>query len=129
MNDSFPPEGPRRWSDKFRDAFRGIAQGVRGQSSFAAHLLITLLVIAVAAAIQVRLWEWAVLTLCMALVLTAEMFNSALEHLAKAVDREFNPHLGAALDIASGAVLIAALGAAIVGFLILLPACWRFWFG
>jgi diacylglycerol kinase len=56
-----------------------------------------------------------------AIVLTAELFNTAVEWLAKAVTRTEDPHIEAALDIASGAVLLAAAGAAIVGLLIFLP--------
>nr|MCU0875418.1 diacylglycerol kinase [Pirellulaceae bacterium] len=51
-------------------------------------------------------------------VLTAEMFNSALEHLARAVDRSENRHLGSALDIGSAAVLTASIGASLVGALV-----------
>ena len=54
--------------------------------------------------------------------MAAELFNSAIERLAREVDREHNPNVGVALDIASGAVLVAAVGAAIVGSLIF--GCW-----
>ena len=53
-------------------------------------------------------------------VLTAEMFNSALESMAKAITHESNPHLGGALDIGSAAVLIAAITAAVVGSIVFL---------
>jgi diacylglycerol kinase len=55
------------------------------------------------------------------LVLAAELFNSALEHLAKAITREHNEHLRIGLDISAGAVLIVSLGAASVGLVIFLP--------
>jgi diacylglycerol kinase len=56
--------------------------------------------------------------LCITVVLTAEMFNSALESMAKAITGQSDPHLGNSLDIGSGAVLLASLGAAIVGSII-----------
>ena len=58
------------------------------------------------------------MVLCITIVLAAEMFNSALEHLARAVDRSENRHLGSALDIGSAAVLTAAMGASVVGSLV-----------
>jgi diacylglycerol kinase len=64
--------------------------------------------------------EWYILIVCITIVLTAEMFNSSIEALAKAVTKEYDPHIGDALDIASGAVFTAVLGAATVGLLILL---------
>jgi len=109
----------RSWSRKFRDAVRGVAVGARGQSSFVVHLFCALLVVVVAALARMTAWQWCVLLLCIAMVMVAEMFNTALETLAKAVDRQYNPHLRDALDVASGAVLLAALGAMVVGAVVL----------
>jgi len=111
----------RTWSAKFRDAFRGFREGIWGQHSFFVHFSLAGLVIATAAALQIdhRL-EWCLLLLCIAGVLTAEMFNSALESLAKAITDEMDPHVGRALNIGSAAVLIASLGAAIIGVIIFL---------
>ena len=119
MTDEFCPT-PRSWLQKFRDAFRGIAIGVRGQASFGVHLACAVGVIAAAALLRASLSEWCLLLLCITIVLTAEMFNSALEYLAKAIDRRENQTLAAALDIASAAVLLAALGSAVVGVIVLL---------
>jgi diacylglycerol kinase len=113
------PISPRRsWRDKFRDAFRGMGVGARGQRSFVVHLLIAALVVALAINLRVSLGEWCLLLLCIASVLTAEMFNSALESMAKAITHESHPHLGDSLDIASAAVLVASLGAALVGTIV-----------
>lgn len=114
-------EGTRRkrsWPRKFRDAFRGVWLGVRGQSSFRVHFFFTALVIVCAASMQVPLAQWCLLLLCIALVITAEMFNSALEVLAKAITDKQDPHLADALDIGSAAVLVASIGAVIVGSII-----------
>ena len=114
----------RSWPHKFRDAFRGLGWSLRTQSSLHVHVVVALLV--VAAGFVCRLTEtlWCLLVLCIALVLSLELLNTALERLAKAVDRWHNPDLGAALDIGSAAVLVAALGAVVAGALILLPRIW-----
>ena len=65
--------------------------------------------------------EWCLIVLCIAGVLAAEMFNSALESMAKAITSENNPHVGRSLDIGSAAVLTASIGAATVGAIIFLP--------
>ena len=59
--------------------------------------------------------EWCLLILCIATVLTAEMFNTAIEHLARAITPDRHDELRDALDTSSGAVLLASLGAATVG--------------
>ena len=118
MREEFRPT-QRTWYQKFRCAFRGLRLGVRGQSSFLVHFVAAGLVISGAALLRIERAEWCVLALCITIVLTAEMFNSALEHLARAVDRAENRHLGSALDIGSAAVLTASLGATVVGSIIL----------
>ncbi len=112
---------PRSWPRKFRDAFRGIWVAVSTQTSFWVHLAFIVPVVAAGFWWQIEVWQWCVLVLCMAGVLVAEMLNSALERMAKAVDAKFNPLVRDALDMGSAAVLLAAIASVILGFLIFLP--------
>jgi diacylglycerol kinase len=114
------PRRRRSWVRKFRDAFRGVAVGVRGQSSFRVHFFFAVAVIATAALLQASWIEWAVLLLCIAVVLATEMFNSALESLAKAITDQHDPRLADALDTGSAAVLVASIGAALIGAIVFL---------
>ena len=109
---------PRSWYVKFRDAFRGVIQGVRGQSSFAVHFICAALVVLLGAYLGINWMEWSLLVTCIFAVLTAEMFNSALETLAKAIDTRHNPHLADGLNLASSAVLLSSIGAVIVGVIV-----------
>ena len=115
-DDPLSPE--RSWARKFRDAFRGVKEGVHGQSSFFVHFFVTAVVIAAGVVLGVSLEEWCLLVLCIAGVLVAEMFNSAFESMAKAITGESDPHLGNSLDIGSAAVLMASIGASAVGTII-----------
>lgn len=110
---------PRTWGRKFGDSFRGLAQGCR-DPSFYVHFAMALSVVAVGLALRVSAIEWCLLVLSIAVVLAAELFNTALETLAKAIDQQFNPHLEAGLNMASGAVLLVSLGAAFVGIVVFL---------
>lgn len=125
MREEFVP-AKRTWYQKFHCAFRGLRLGIRGQTSFLVHFTVAGLVLIAGAVFRVERTEWCVLVLCITIVLAAEMFNSALEHLARAVDRSENRHLGSALDIGSAAVLTAAMGASAVGCLVLVyrAAAW-----
>ena len=107
--------GPHSWFRKFRCAFRGLKQGVRGQGSFFVHFFVAAVVVAAGVVLRVNLYEWCLLVLCIAGVIAAELVNSALESMAKAISGRRNPHLGNALDIGSAAVLTASIGAAVVG--------------
>lgn len=122
---SGPPQwnSPRRtWLGKFTSAFRGIAQGVEGQSSFAVHLAVALAVVVAAAVLRLTADRWCLLIICIGGVLVAELFNSALEWTCRAVTDRHDPRIEKALDVASGAVLIAAIAAAITGSVIFVEA-------
>ncbi len=109
----------RSWVEKFRDAFCGMKDGVRGQSSFFVHFFCAGVVILAGGVLRIDTQsEWCLLLLCITLVLCAEMFNSALESLARAITDELNPHIATALNISSAAVLVASIGAALIGALI-----------
>ena len=119
MSDLFEPQD-RSWVDKFRDSFRGLYLGVVAEKSFYVHILMALAVVSAAALFRVSATQWCLLLLSIAVVTAAEMFNTALERLAKAVDTRINPLLAEALDIASAAVLLVSIGAALVGAIIFL---------
>ena len=108
-----------RWQRKFGYALRGLAVGVRGNSSFSVHLVATAAVLALATWLNVSSVEWWVLLLCISMVLTAELLNSSIELIARSITAEEHPQIRDALDVASSAVLVASGGAAIVGLLVL----------
>lgn len=103
------------WKRKFVNAGRGIQLGMLGQSSFHIHLPASVLVLALAWLLRCDFWQWCVLGLCISLVMSLELMNSAVEYLARGLCHETNRQVGAALDIASGAVLVACAGAAALG--------------
>jgi diacylglycerol kinase len=111
----------RRWTNKFRCSLRGLWVALSRQGSFYVHVVAAVAVIGLAAWLGPTLVEWLLLVLCITAVFAAELFNTALEHLAKAVTREEHPEVRDALDVASGAVLAVSVGAAVVGAAVLAP--------
>jgi diacylglycerol kinase len=109
---------PRRWRDKFGEAFRGVKRGVRGQSSFFVHFFFAALAITAGFVLGCNHYDWCLIVGCVGLVMTAELFNSALETLFHALDRETKDRMVGCLDIAAGAVLVASLTAAVVGAIV-----------
>jgi diacylglycerol kinase len=106
---------------KFADAFRGIAVGMRGQSSFAFHLVAASLVVAAASLLKCERWEWVALAAAIGLVFVAELFNSAFERLARAITAEEDDRVRDALDMAAGAVFLASFVAAAMGAIVFVP--------
>ena len=110
---------------KFLTGFKFAASGLvylfRTQLNAKVHLAITLAVVVAGFVFGISAVEWCLIVLCIVLVLGAEAFNTALEALADALHPEKHPLVGIAKDVAAGAVLVCAIGAAIVGAIIFLP--------
>lgn len=109
------PRRPRAWRNKFGDAFRGLKLGIRGHSSFFVHFFFAALVLAAAVILRCGLEQWCLLLLAIGMVLTAELFNSAIETLFRGLDEATKEKTWPALDVAAGAVLMASFVAVAIG--------------
>ena len=102
-------------------ALQGLAHLVRTQANARLHLLAAVLVCAAGAYFGLSRAEWLWITVAVTLVWCAEAFNTALEQLADALHPQQHPGIGRAKDVAAAAVLIAAVGAAVIGLLVFVP--------
>jgi diacylglycerol kinase len=102
-------------------ALQGMLHLVRTQPNARLHLLAAFLVCAAGLYFDLSRAEWLWITAAVVLVWSAEAFNTALEQLADALHPEPHPGIGRAKDMAAAAVLIAALGAAVIGMLVFMP--------
>ncbi len=117
--DAMPPARAKRpWRLRVSDAFRGMKLGIRNHSTFFVHFFFAALVLASAFLLGCEVSDWCILILCIGMVLTAELFNSALETLFRGLDDETKGRGRKALDVAAGAVLLASIFAAIVGIIV-----------
>jgi diacylglycerol kinase len=116
----------RNWSKKFADAFSGVWHGVVGQKSFLVHVPFAIAVIALGFFFQIEQTHWLFVAWSIGAVFAAELFNSAIEELAKAVTDEENDRLRMSLNIAGGAVLVTSLTAVVCGLTIFFPKFWSF---
>jgi len=105
----------------FKYAFAGIWTMLKSQQNAWIHAFATLIVLAAGFLLDVSTSEWCWLVLAILAVWMAEAFNTAIEFLANVVSPEFHPLVKKAKDVSAGAVLISAMGAMVIGFLILAP--------
>jgi diacylglycerol kinase len=101
-------------------AWRGIAAGARGRN-FRIMLAIAVAVILLGYLFGISRLEWALVTLAMSLVLALELVNTAGENLVDILSPDHDPRYGQVKDILAGAVLVAAMAAAVVGAIIFWP--------
>lgn len=111
----------RKRIKSFSYAGKGIYSFLRKEHNAWIHAVVTLLVVLLGVVLDVSLFEWAILALCIGFVFVAEAFNTAIERLVNMVSPEYHKQAGDVKDVAAGAVLIAAIIAAIVGLLVFIP--------
>jgi diacylglycerol kinase (ATP) len=104
--------------DSFNYAFEGIIHVLRTQRNLRIHFAIAVVVLVLALVVNVTKMELIALLLSIAFVLIAEMLNTAIEAAIDIATTSFDPMAKLAKDIAAGAVLIAAVNALAVGYLV-----------
>lgn len=102
-------------------ALQGLSFMLKTQHNAWQHLAATVGVILAASFLQVRLEDWRWLIVAMVMVWVAEAFNTAVEYVCNVVSPGYSELVKHAKDIAAGAVLVCAFGAAVIGFLTLWP--------
>ena len=101
-------------------ALHGLKLAVMREKSFRTHLLAAAAVALILLLTRPAAVWWAILALAVGLVLVTELLNSALEALIDHLHPEEHPEVGAAKDIAAGAVLVASAIALVVGIVFIL---------
>ena len=99
-------------------AFEGVIYVVRTQRNMRIHFAAALAVLILGVAVGVSRFEMLALMLAVTLVLVAEMINTALEQAIDVATSSFDPVARAAKDVAAGAVLVASVAAAFIGYLV-----------
>lgn len=102
-------------------AYRGIKYLLSTQHNAWIHACAAIMAIALGVIFNITSMEWCVLVACIAIVISAEGFNTAVELIADRVSPQYDYLIGKAKDVAAGAVLITAIGTAIIGVVIFLP--------
>lgn len=106
---------------KFGHAIKGIQILFETEVHGKFHIFFALFVIAASVFFDITTIEWCMVVICIAMVISAETFNAAIERLTDLASPEYHPLAGKAKDLAAGAVLICAIGATVIGFTIFLP--------
>ena len=102
----------------FLFAIQGFRTAVVTERNIKVMLAVGALAVAAGLVIGLDLVSWAVILLCCAVVIMAELFNTAIETVVDLVSPEFHPLAGRAKDIAAAAVWFLSFVVAIVGVLV-----------
>ena len=102
----------------FLFAIQGFRTAVVTERNIKVMLAVGALAVVAGLVLQIDLLSWAIILLCCAVVIMAELFNTAVETIVDLVSPEFHPLAGRAKDIAAAAVWFLSFVVAIVGVLV-----------
>ena len=111
----------RRWIKSANFAIEGILHAAKNQRHLRYHFFSAAFILFLGYLLGVTRTEFVIISLAVILVISAEMLNSAVEVVVDILSPEYSEKARVAKDIAAGAVLIAAFGAAVLGYIILFP--------
>lgn len=107
--------------DAFGYALAGLLQTIKKERNFRIELFIAALAFTAGVYFDITKIEWLVVLINTAVVLSAELFNTAIEKMCDAFCPDFNPQIKIVKDGAAAAVLVCAVAAAVCGTIIFLP--------
>lgn len=105
----------------FSYAARGLRYALRGEQNFQLEMLAAAVAIFGMYVFDVSSGERVALVLCIAVVLSLELVNTAVERMMDMLKPRVHPYVRVIKDVMAAAVLIASLGALAVGLIIFLP--------
>jgi diacylglycerol kinase (ATP) len=111
----------KRWNGSANNAVEGILAVLKRERHLRFHLFSVFFILLLSFILGLDRIELIIIILVSLPVIVFEMFNSAIESIVDLVTRQKNPLAGMVKDIAAGAVLVSAVAALVVGFLIFYP--------
>ena len=105
----------------FNAAIEGVIYTFKYERNMKIHIFIMILVIIAGIILKINKSEWIICIILFAIVIGSELFNTSIETIVDMVMPEKNEKAKIAKDVSAGAVLVVAIGAAIIGLVIFVP--------
>lgn len=107
--------------NSFKYAIEGIWTSFKTERNMKIHIFIMILVIIAGIILKINKSEWIICIILFAIVIGSELFNTSIETIVDMVMPEKNEKAKIAKDVSAGAVLVVAIGVAIIGLVIFVP--------
>ena len=112
---------PNKIVNSFKYAIRGIITGFKEERNMKIHILAVVIVVILGIVLKISKTEWIICLILFGAVISAELFNTAIETVVDIAMPEINEKARIAKDVSAGAVLIQAIISAIIGIIIFAP--------
>src|SRR4051794_36011908 len=105
----------------FFHAFKGMQNFFFSERNGKIQLFIAGFTVAAAFLLNISSIEWIAILLCISLVLSLEMLNSAIEKICDLIHKDFHPIIKIIKDVSAAAVLWSSIISTAIGFIIFIP--------
>ncbi len=113
----------QNFASTFKNARKGMRLTLKSERNIRIHLFVATLVLITAYCFNFSITKFCILFLTIASVISAEMFNSAIEFSLDAIfHNKYSRMVGMAKDIAAGAVMVVTITAVMIGVMLFAPA-------
>lgn len=116
-----PKQEYKKLINSFKYAIEGFISSFKTERNMKIHILMAILVIIAGIVVKLNLIEWCICVFAIVIVISGELFNTAIETIVDMISPEKNEKAKLIKDISAASVLILAIGALIVGLIIFLP--------
>ena len=114
-------QGKSKFSTSVGHAIDGIEYAVNHERNVKIEMLFGILVSIAGFLFHISIFEWLVILLTIAMVITLEFINTAIERVVDLVTTEYKELAKSAKDVAAGAVLFMSLFSVVIGIVVFLP--------
>ena len=111
----------KKFIKRYYYAFQEIISKLKQEKNMKVHIIIMIIVIICGIIFKISKIEWIICIILFALVISLELVNTSIEKTVDLITQEKNEIAKIAKDVAAGAVLVAAIAAAIIGLMIFVP--------
>lgn len=110
----------------FKNAGRGLFWALKSQPNYRVHFFLSFVAVIFGLLFQINYIEWLLIFVLIILGLVIETINTAIEIATDAIDQKWREDIGLAKDVSAGAMLIYAIGSAIMALIIFLPKFYNY---
>ena len=116
-----PKQEYKKLINSFRYAIEGLISSFKTERNMKIHILAMIIVIALGLSVRLNKIDWYICIILIALVISSELFNTAIETIVDMISPEKNEKAKLVKDISAAAVLVLAIGAVIIGLMVFIP--------
>ena len=111
----------KKLANSFKYAVQGLNSSLKTERNMKIHIMIMILVIITGVLLKINKNEWIICIICFSIVISGELFNTAIELVVDIAMPYKNEKAKNAKDVSASAVLVLAVGSAIIGLIIFIP--------